>query len=114
MQRVEIEEKAIFLRNDKLLVVSNFHIDHNILVMNMHFRLDSLIAALTEENMNRFDRAHDEAHEPSLITHENGEKLFDSSLNVTKRDDSSSSSTMRSLRNSNAGRHAKVWSNDAD
>lgn len=113
MQRVETEEKATSLRNDKLLAASNSHIDHNTLAMNMHSRPGPPIAALTEENMDRFDRAHDEAHGPSLITHENGEELSDSSISVTGRDDSPPSSTVGSLRGPNAGRHAKVWGNDA-
>ncbi len=112
MQRVEAEEKATSLRDDKLLAASNSHIDHSTLAMNTHSRPGPPIAALTEENMDRFDRAHDEAHGPSLMPDENGEELSDSSLRATGRDDSPPTSTVGSLRGPHAGRYAKAWSND--
>lgn len=112
MQRVEAEEKATSLRDDKLLAASNSDIDHNTLAMNTHPRPGPPIAALTEENMDRFDRAHDEAHGPSLMPDGDGEELSDGSLEVTGRDDSPPMSTVGSLRGPNAGRYATARSNE--
>ena len=110
MQRIETEEKATSLRDNKLLAASDFNIDHsNTLALNTHSWPGPPTAALTEENMGRLDREHDEAH--SAVAHETGEEFSDTSLRVAGGGTSSPpTSTVGSLKNPNTnGKHAREW-----
>ena len=110
MQRVEAEEKATSLRDDKLLAASTSHINHNTLALNSRSRPGPPTAALTEENMGRLDREQDEAHGALSLTRgiDTDEDLSDSSLRVTGRDSSPPISTVGSLKSPRPGR----WGGD--
>ena len=106
MQRVEAEEKATSLRDDKLLAASTSHIDHTnsgTIALDTRSRSDinPPTAALTEENMGRLDREHDLQRE---TVDEDGEGAgSDSSLRVGGRDSSPPTSTVGSLKSPNPG-----------
>ena len=106
MQRVEAEEKATSLRDDKLLAASTSHIDRTnsgTIALDTRSRsgIDPPTAALTEENMGRLDREHDLQRE---AVDDDGEGAgSDSSLHVTGRESSPPTSTVGSLKSPNPG-----------
>lgn len=70
MQRVEAEEKATTLRDDKLLAASEAHLHHGMPrspVLGPSLWASPPTAALTEENMEILDREHDDSSTESPL-----------------------------------------------
>lgn len=102
MQRVEAEEKAIALRDDKLLAASEAHLPHALPgspAIGPCVRPGPPTAALTEENMGILDREHDgSSTDPHLINLRRVTSDAHSSVEVGSGDSSPPGSTVGSLR----------------
>lgn len=102
LQRVEAEEKATALRDDKLIAASGAHLHHITPVspaLGPSVRPGPPTAALTEENMSILDREHDgSSTHPHLAMLRREPSGTHSSLVVESRESSPPGSTVGSLR----------------
>ena len=102
MQRVEAEEKATALRDDKLLAASEAHLHHVMPgspAIGPSVRPGLPTAALTEENMGILDREHDESSaNPPLAALRRMTSDAHSSVELGSRDSSPPGSTVGSLK----------------
>lgn len=102
MQRVEAEEKATALRDDKLLAASEAHLQHVMPgspAIGPSVRPGLPTAALTEENMGILDREHDESSTSlPLAALRRVTSDAHSSVEVGSRESSPPGSTVGSLR----------------
>lgn len=112
MQRCEAEEKATFLRDDKLLAASSAHSykrTHPSPTRKTATRPGSPTRALTKENIGILDREHDESS--SSTKSRLATNLEHSSMRVESRGSSTPSSTVGSLHS--ATTQGKLWSSAA-